>query len=262
MNARYARGLLLAGLYVCVGCDTPAREGTGGGQAADGDRALRTEASAATEVAREPSQVDRSETLEQEVLAVPLGVPAPATQADAGAQERDGGAADAGSLASECPYPSYPPTEWSPDPWVPVATSDAAELLAGIQAAMPGRWEGLATSPWTTPYRVELSFTADGHYSGRCTEVSSDCCLAFYYGSDDDTPIKRYRVEDATLSGNVFGEIDIAFAYDDEYGLPAWQGELSHIQRDASGNGLRFSFATSDGYGPVEYDLRRLPPAP
>jgi hypothetical protein len=124
---------------------------------------------------------------------------------------------------------------------------------------MPGRWEGLATTPWTTPYRVELSFAADGHYSAGCTELSRDCCQAFYYGSDDDTPIKRYRVEDATLSGNVFGEIDIAFAYADEYGLPAWQGELSNIQRDASGNGLRFSFARSDGYGPIEYDLRRAP---
>jgi hypothetical protein len=140
---------------------------------------------------------------------------------------------------------------------VSVATTDAAELLAGVQAAMPGSWQGIATTPWTTPCRVEISFTADGHYSGRCAELPSDCCQVFYYGSDDDTPIKRYRVGDATLSGDVFGEIDIAFAYDDEYGLPAWQGELSNLQRDASGNGLRFRFARSDGYGPIEYDLRR-----
>jgi hypothetical protein len=41
-------------------------------------------------------------------------------------------------------------------------------------------------------------------------------------------------------------------------GLPGWQGELSHIELDASGKGLRFDFATGDGYGPVNYDLRRV----
>jgi len=259
MDARLPRGLLLAGLYVCVGCGAPSREGGTAAEAGDTERALLTNTSVSAGAARELPHVDPSGALEQEGVAVPPGAPAPSsrgTTVDAGAH---GIAADAGSRASECPYPNYPPTEWSPGPWIPVATSDAAELLAGVQAAMPGRWQGLATSPWTTPYRVEIGFTADGHYSGRCTELSSDCCLAFYYGSDDDSPIKRYRVEDATLSGNVFGEIDVAFAYDDEYGLPGWQGELTNIRRDASGNGLRFSFSRSDGYGPVEYDLRRVP---
>jgi len=55
---------------------------------------------------------------------------------------------------------------------------------------------------------------------------------------------------------------DIAFDYrvenSIEYGLPGWQGELSRIERDASGDGLRFEFATSDGYGPVRFDLRRV----
>ena len=66
------------------------------------------------------------------------------------------------------------------------------------------------------------------------------------------------RIEDATLSGNVVGEIDIAFGSGSSFSLPAWQGELSRMELDASGNGLRFQFRTSDGYGPVKYDLRRL----
>jgi hypothetical protein len=215
---------------------------------------------AATDDTRELTGADTNqalETSEQEAIGAPAPQPQSWASGGAGGQYADGAASDAGSSTSYCPYPNYPATEWSPEAWVPVATRDAAELLAGVQAAIPGRWEGLATTPWTTPYRVELTFTADGHYSGRCAEVSGDCCVAFYYGSDDDTPIKRYRVDDATLSGNVFGEIDIAFASDDGYGLPVWQGELSNIQRDASGNGLRFSFSTSTGYGPIEYDLRR-----
>jgi hypothetical protein len=117
----------------------------------------------------------------------------------------------------------------------------------------------MATTPWTTPYRVEVSFRDDGTYSAHCTELAPECCQVFYYGSDLDSPLKRYRVGDATLSGNVFGEIDIAFIYGDEESLPAWQGELSHIEVDAYGNGLRFEFARSDGYGPLTYDLRRLP---
>ena len=172
-----------------------------------------------------------------------------------------GAAPDAGSAGSgaDCPYPLPQPSEWAPEPWSPVSGLGPAELLAAVQASLPGRWEGLATTPWTTPYRVELTFREDGTYSAHCTEFSNDCCTAFYYGSDLDSSLKRYRVGDATLSGNVFGELDIAFIYGDEEHLAGWQGELSHIEIDASGNGLRFEFARSDGYGPLAYDLRRLP---
>jgi hypothetical protein len=142
---------------------------------------------------------------------------------------------------------------------VEYTSTDPYELLASTRAILPGRWQGLARTPWTTPYKVEIVLGSDGHYASRCTELPDGCCTAFYYGSDEDTPLKQYRVEDATLSGNVFGEIDITFKYDDDFGLPGWQGELSHVQRDASGNGLRFQFQRSDGYGPIEYDLRRQP---
>jgi hypothetical protein len=247
---------LLFGLYACIGREAPPQDiGT--------EASIPGATTASSIEPRELSRPDRDDAPDQEVAVAPRGDSTPHTRApvDAGAPFPRASVPDAGSTANACPYPDYPPTEWLPEPWIFAATTDAAELLAGVQAAMPGRWKGLATTPWTTPYQVEIRFTADGHYSGRCTELPSDCCQAFYYGSDDDTPIKRYRVDDATLSGDVFGEIDIAFAYDDEYGLPAWQGELSSIERDASGNGLRFSFARSDGYGRIEYDLRRAPAA-
>jgi hypothetical protein len=127
---------------------------------------------------------------------------------------------------------------------------------------MEGHWRGQVTTPWTTPYQVELTFDADGRYSARCSEPEiAQCCRAFYYGTDDDTPLKRWHLDGATLEGQAFGQIDIAFDYPTdtglEYGLPAWQGELSKIERNAAGDGLRFEFATSSGYGPVRYDLRR-----
>jgi len=166
--------------------------------------------------------------------------------------------------SGECPSPRYPATSWSAGEWVPYPSgelskaADAQSLLRAVLAAMPGDWHGIATTPWTNPYEVDVRFDEGGGYSARCSNLPG-CCLAFYYGTDDDTPLKQWRVDDATLTGNVFGEIDIAFDYFPEYGLPAWQGELSHIQRDASGDGLRFEFARSDGYGPVRFDLRRVP---
>jgi hypothetical protein len=135
--------------------------------------------------------------------------------------------------------------------------ADAFALVGEIQRSMVGTWRGVVQTPWTTPYRVAVTFTADGHYSARCTELPASCCVAFYYGPDDDTEIKQYRVDTVSLDGSVSGEIDIAFAYDEGYDFPAWQGELSQIERDASGDGLRFEFRTSTGYGALEFDLRR-----
>jgi len=187
---------------------------------------------------------------------------------DPAIDETGGEPSGGGSSSAACQYPNYPSTQWSPTKWVAYAAdgsgvgADAPSLLRGVQAAMVGRWHGRVTTPWTSPYEVDVTFDADGHYSARCSEPAiAGCCRAFYYGTDDDTPIKQWRVDDATLSGDVFGQIDIAFDYSNgtsvNYGLPAWQGELSNIERNAAGDGLRFEFATSSGYGPVRYDLRR-----
>jgi hypothetical protein len=160
--------------------------------------------------------------------------------------------------ANDCGYPTYPPTRGPAGDWVPYVAEDPLALLADVQSTMVGVWQGLVQTPWTTPYRVELSFTADGQYSSRCTEMPASCCVAFYYGTDNSTPLKQYRVDDVTLTGNVIGEIDVPFDYGDSYGLPGWQGELSHIERDASGNRLRFEFATNSGYGPLQFDVERV----
>jgi hypothetical protein len=169
-----------------------------------------------------------------------------------------GGTQEQDLCSQPYPAPGYAPGEWVPyEPVVPAGGELARSLVDGVRSVMAGSWRGVASTPWTSPYVVDITFSSDGHYSARCAELG-DCCLAFYYGTDADAPIKQWRVDDATLSGDVFGEIDIAFGYGQEFGLPSWQGELSHIERDASGDGLRFEFATSSGYGPLRYDLRRV----
>jgi len=191
---------------------------------------------------------------------IPVEAPPPATDNGAG-----GGTAN----PVQCPDPSYPRPQWSPTEWVryvPVVPADryfVDVMLDDIRAAMVGSWHGVANTPWTEPYAVDLTFSDDGHYSSRCSDFTQECCLAFYYGTDRDTPLKQWRIESAALNGEVSGEIDIAFdngpaSQDGQYGLPSWQGKLSHIERDATGDGLRFEFSRSDGYGPVSYDLRRV----
>lgn len=158
-----------------------------------------------------------------------------------------------------CSYPSFPEPGWTPPDWVPLAAANDAPATYARNALI-GSWRGVVHTPWTTPYLVELTFAADGHYSASTPELG-DCAPAFYYGTDDDTPLKQWRVENTP--GVTSGEIDIAFDYrresgEVEYGLPAWQGQLSAIERDASGAGLRFEFSTSTGYGPLRFDLRRV----
>jgi hypothetical protein len=242
---RFVPGLVIVGLCACANDEPPISPS----DTAATRRSSLEGLQAATSGAFAPGPPAR------DAIAPLAPVPVPSSQ-DAGA----GGAASSSDAGpAPCPFPDYPATDWSPDAWVPYPGGDAQELLDTVRATMPGDWAGLARTPWTTPYRVELSFTTEGRYSGRCSEVASECCRLFYYGSDEDNPLRQFRVDDVTLSGNVFGEIDVPFEYDDSYGLPSWQGELSQVQPDASGNGLRFLFRRSDGYGPIEYDLRRRP---
>jgi hypothetical protein len=194
-----------------------------------------------------------------------VSAPTPAASPTVDAGRSDGGvvASDAGSTVDQCPYRLPPPTiPWSPDPWVPSAISDPVELFNAARSGMPGRWEGLATTPWVGSYRVEITFGADGTYSGRCTEFSTDCCEAFYFGTDLDTPLKTYSVEDATLSGNVTGELVLVVHYyysdPNEFTVSSYPGDLSHIKFDATGSRLRFELRRN-GKGPILYDLRRLP---
>ena len=171
-----------------------------------------------------------------------------------------GGGWDGGPVGGDCPRSfavTTELTEWQPRPPPAVAPG---EWLRELERAIAGTWRGVARTPagWTTEvYEVAISF-GEGGYSAHCTSTPTHCCVAFYYGTDLDYPLKAFRLLSTDSEGRAFGEIDIVFDYNDGFpGLPSWQGLLQNLELDATGNRLRFEFKTSDGYGPVRFDLSR-----
>lgn len=136
-------------------------------------------------------------------------------------------------------------------PLCPDGSVDAGSPLADLRGGMLGRWVGVASSPWTEPYRVEITFSPTGRYSARCLDAG---CTAFYYGIDADDPKKTYDVYDVKASGEGFARIEIGF------GAGATQrGALERILLLDGGRRLTFEFfpAWLGHIGPVVYDLRR-----
>ncbi len=171
-----------------------------------------------------------------------------------------GGGWDGGSIGSDCPRSfavTTELTEWQPRPPPAVAPD---EWLRELERAMTGTWHGIGRTPegWTQPvYEVAITF-GEGRYSAHCASTPTHCCVAFYYGTDLDDPLKAFRLLSTDPEGRAFGEIDIVFDYNDSPpGLPSWQGLLQNVEIDATGNRLRFEFKRSDGYGPVRFDLSR-----
>jgi len=149
------------------------------------------------------------------------------------------------------------------DAFVPMSSASPAAQLAATSKAIVGPWIGAATSPWRD-YQVTLQFTADGHWDGMGYDSSNP--PPFYYGSSDatDAPctaLKTYALTSGSVA-SVGGTLAVPFYYGAQVGcgLPSWQGELSLVQIDAPGHRLQLSFSTSDGYGPITYDLYRVCP--
>jgi hypothetical protein len=146
------------------------------------------------------------------------------------------------------------------------AAVDAGQSLTTLQAAqanMVGSYVGHATSPWGE-WDVLLTFGGNGHYLASSYDgtVSGSTPPPFYYGDPAICPsLDQWRLLDVAVTGAASGELDVGFSSGaPECHLPSWQGLLSQVSFDASGNRLHFDFATSDGYGPIVYDLWRLCP--
>lgn len=190
---------------------------------------------------------------------------APGFGGDGGSGGYGGYGGAAGAMGSTpdltCTYPAVTDdlTPWQQDDTQRTLEEDLTRVATG----MAGAWHGHVTTPWVPVYEVTMSFTADGHYGARCAWSSNACCVAMYYGTDDDTPLKRYAFDSVTTIGKVSGSIDIIFGGD--YGgqqVPyyesGYQGTLKNVELDATGNRLRFDFIYGDGYGPLKYDLERV----
>jgi hypothetical protein len=157
---------------------------------------------------------------------------------------------------------AYPPvaitlTEWQePEPLGSPSTATAR-----VVEGMLGDWFGVATTPWTPPYAVTMSFSEDQTYSAECLWSSNECCLAFYYGTDDASDLKRYVIEGVTLDGGGYGSIDIVFGEPENYYESGRQGVLENVELDATLARMRFDFMY-DAYGPLSFDLQRKGEAP
>lgn len=171
-----------------------------------------------------------------------------------------GGSAGGPSVSSSCESPvTTTLSDWQP------RTADeasATQLLSAARSLLPGHWHGFVASPWVPNYSVTVDFTSSG-YSAHCDQNSdyeggSGCCRAFYYGTDMDTPIKTWKLTSVNEDGTLNGLIDIAFCTASSC-LPTWQGELHNLDYDATQSRIRFEFSTSDGYGPLKFELEREP---
>ena len=132
-------------------------------------------------------------------------------------------------------------------PKADISASDINELTSG----MVGTWHGCVTTPWTITYGVDVTFRADGTYSASSGEVlDGQTMTALYYGTDDDSPLKQWWINDFQASNKGVGEIDIAF---DPKGVV--RDELRNVK--LMDDQLEFELFHMGQYGPVLVQLFR-----
>jgi len=151
------------------------------------------------------------------------------------------------------------------DPWIgpapqtcgdfPFPARDiTASSFDALRVGMTGHWAGCAVTPWVPPYWVWITFGEDGSYSARSqSNQSADWQPAFYYGSDEDSPEKRYELNDFQDSQKGVGQIDIWFNPGNTN-----RGELRNIT--LMGDQLEFEFFHQGSYGPLTYRLYLVEP--
>jgi len=125
------------------------------------------------------------------------------------------------------------------------------DSLSSLKAGMIGSWRGCVTTPWVPVYGVDVVFRRDGTYSAISGEsLDGQRMLAMYYGSDADSPQKRYEVLDLQDSLNGVGQIDIWFGPDNVN-----RSDLRNIK--LMGDLLEFEFFHRGDYGPLTFQLER-----
>ena len=159
-----------------------------------------------------------------------------------------------------------PFAEATDSPWVDGALLTAilngsltlGEELAAAQQALVGGWVGIASVDFGTGLRSWLArfdFAADGTYTAA-GRVGDSSVPPLYYGDTEQCPPAPWSFLDVTAVG-LEGDLTVEFSNSASCYLPAWQGLWSAVHWDASNLRMRFSFSTSDGYGPINFDLHR-----
>lgn len=195
-------------------------------------------------------------------VASEAGAPAPAVSAPA-----------PGENVRPTPFPWLANCPAAPtDPWVSAAppTGTIADLQAyatGVRAEFVGHWVGEQSIFDTTP-NVAFSFESNGHYSGQCLDTG--CWATIYYRTDNESPLKLYRLPEMSLDGVLSGTIDLVFPAqpamgedpsDPPYVPVSGTNVLKNVVLDATGNRLRFDLVSYMQAPPfvAHYDLHRCP---
>jgi hypothetical protein len=129
-----------------------------------------------------------------------------------------------------------------------ITATSYEELRVGILDA----WHGCVSTPWTPMYEVFITFNADGTYSAHTgEELDGVRMIALYYGTDDDSPLKKYAITDLQDSGLGIGEIDIFI-----FGKNTVRDSLRNVR--LMGDKLEFEMFHQDRYGPLTFRLSRI----
>lgn len=158
-----------------------------------------------------------------------------------GATAPDGVRFDAGPAGSDA---WLDPVEDCPEVGerIPVAT---------LLAAMVGSWRGTSESVWSGKNAVEMSFTADRHYSARAVSGRDS---ALYFAPDGGGSSRTFAIERTLANGDGTGTIQLEFGTGGT--IPAY---LHHVRSCARGARLDFQLYRQPGFemGPVTLRLGR-----
>ncbi len=120
-------------------------------------------------------------------------------------------------------------------------------LLTELKSKIIGYWVGTRTTTWDGTHKVEIKFTADGHYSPYCP----DGCTTMYWGTDKYSNNMTYAITTVNSEGMGSGRIAIVFD-----ASTTNEGSMTSIVFDATAKGLTFT-VWKDGYGPLDFVLSR-----
>ena len=122
------------------------------------------------------------------------------------------------------------------------------QQLARLRRGIVGRWAGVQTNPWTGPCQHTFTFEASGIYSAHSPGES---CVVLYYGSNNDSPEKKYTLDDVKPGGEGMGQIGIYFGPGNTY-----PGEMRNVALSEDLQLLKFEVMYRT-YGPMVFSLKR-----
>jgi hypothetical protein len=128
--------------------------------------------------------------------------------------------------------------------------------LEDVKFYIVGTWQGIVSTPsWVPDYHCQITFNDDLTYSVK----SVDSTPVLYYGDDADSACKTYRVTDMNDDGTATGEIAITWDYTSPPTCDTSHDQLRRISFSNGYNALLFEFWHFGQYGPVVFDLTRVP---